>query len=86
MDRVGSAAMVTAAVFVATANLAGSAMARLLNTRTGKTYRPSAANMELARHYRENFGPDRNYVVYGVSHFAVLALVLIAALFIAFSN
>jgi hypothetical protein len=86
MPKVGLAAFILAITCMAVANMAGQRMSRLAQEKTGGSYWPPAANRVLARDYREHFGPDRNYVVYGLSHshFASLAFVVLAVLSVAF--
>jgi hypothetical protein len=83
MKTVGEVALVVAIACIAVANMVGNAMTRLVYNKTGKEYWPPAVNARLARDYRENFGADRNYVYYGIMHFASLISVVVAVFVLA---
>jgi hypothetical protein len=84
MPQFGIAALILALTCIGVANMVGHTMSREVSARNGQSYWPPAANTRLARDYRQQFGPDRNYVVYGLSHFASLALFALAAISAAF--
>jgi len=86
MNRVGEAAIILAIACIGVANMIGSTMSRLAQQKTGHSYWPPAANTRLARDYREHLGPDRNYVYYGILHFATLGLMLLAVVVSALSS
>jgi hypothetical protein len=82
MSRMTEVLFVAGIACIGAANLVGVGMSGLAEQKTGHSYWPPAANVKLAREYRLNFGADRNYVYYGLLHFASIGL-LVAAWFIA---
>jgi hypothetical protein len=81
VNNASKAIWITVVVFVVAANMLGNTMAKRVGRESGKTYWPSAANTRLARDYRALYGPDRNYLAYCFSHLALLAGVLVWALY-----
>ncbi len=80
MNRIAEIALVVAIACIGAAHMIGATMARLVEQRTGRSYRFPAASTKLAKDYRLHFGADRNYVYYGLLHYASLGLGLTAAL------
>lgn len=79
MSKIAEIALIAAIACIGSANLIGATMSRLATQKTGQSYWPPAANVKMAQDYRVHFGADRNYVYYGVLHFAFLGLILFAA-------
>lgn len=79
MIRIAGSAMIAAIACVVIARMVGTTMARLLYHRSGVAYRPVGRKIAVA--YKAQFGPDRNYVLYGICTYATFGFLVIAALF-----
>lgn len=86
MLRISQAMMIAALSCLAISYLAGTTMGRLLKSKTGRSYWPPTPNRKLAADYKAHYGPDRNYVAYGILTFAALAFVLISAIAASWSH